>query len=298
MKNAKHLFTYVVLIFLSASCKKESTQIPDTEYQETRRARITQVELTDKDFRQYFIYREDGLLDSVKREGIDIGDFSSKYNLLSIGHYDDHIRVYTQSDQDGLGYWLDVKFFTQNNRINGSQFLIQPLPTPQIYNFLKINYSTASLIMDVEVGTENNSFYPFISDIQYEENKISQFKVENIQYFMPLEFLNIAYYDIAFSYKHNTLISPDIIKFINNSLFQFVNAGEIVDEWGNLVYGLTGYELPIQEKKEIVSQIQYKAYSKEDGSLLLDSTVTFDYQVDTLNKKISFGNQIVSYEFY
>ncbi|MCO5230222.1 MAG: hypothetical protein M9958_03600 [Chitinophagales bacterium] len=65
----------------------------------------------------------------------------------------------------------------------------------------------------------------------------------------------------------------------------------------SLVYGLVGYELPLQEKDELISQIQYKTYSKEEGSEPQDSIVTFNYQVDTLNRKIIFGNQRITYEF-
>ncbi|MCZ2392949.1 MAG: hypothetical protein LC105_03715 [Chitinophagales bacterium] len=298
MKNIQYCLMLLILT-ASVSCKKDPVaQKPEPEYQETRNARITGIELTDKDFRQYFIYREDGLLDSVKREGVGFGDFSKLGNLLYIQHYKDHIKVNTVHDYNGMGNWMDVKFFHKNNKINGSQFSMQLLPAPIMYNFLKINYSSTGLMQNVEISGVDSNFYSFISDIKNEKNKIINFNVKGIQFFLPLSFISIADYNITFLYnKKPNNIPPDIIKLLNNSLVQFVSAGEIIDKWQNLVYGLSGYELPIQEKDEIISQIQYKAFSKEDGSLLQDSTVTFDYQVDTLNRKISFGNQVVSYEF-
>lgn len=295
MKLIRYLF---ILMIVFVSCKKDPVNhTPDTEYQETRNARITKVELTDKDFRQYFIYGEDGLLYSVKREGAGIGDFSNPNNLLSIQHYDDHIKVNTVHDYNGMGIWMDVKFFKQSQKIIGTQFSMQPLPAPKMYHFLKINYSSTGLIRDIDISGVDSNFYSFISDIKNEKNKIINFNAKGIQFFLPLNFISIADYNITFSYNKKPDISPAIIKLLNNSLVQFINAGEVVDGWQNLVYGLSGYELPIQEKDELISQIRYKAFSKEDGSLLQDSTVTFDYQVDTLNRKIAFGNQIISYEF-
>lgn len=300
MRKIKHSFAFL-LIIVSVSCKKDSVNhTPNPEYQETRSARITQIELTDKDFRQYFVYGVDGFLDSVKREGADIGDFSNPNNLLSISHYTDHIKVNTIHDYDGMGIWMNVKFFTLNQKITGTQFSMKPFPAPEIYSFLKINYSNDGYINTTEAGSAAGSepeYYPFITNIMFDGNKFSQFKVVNPQSYLMLEFLNHADYDVTFSYSKNALISPSIIKLVNNALVQFINAGEFVDGWENLVYGFTGYELPVQEKDELISQIRYKAYLKEDGSLHQDSTVTFNYRVDTLNKKISFGNQIITYEF-
>jgi len=71
---------------------------------------------------------------------------------------------------------------------------------------------------------------------------------------------------------------------INNEHYNILNIGEVFSDWKHLLYGLSEYNLPVAADDELISKIHIRGYSKEDNSLVLDSTVTFDYQVDTLNK--------------
>ncbi|MCO5233075.1 MAG: hypothetical protein M9888_05005 [Chitinophagales bacterium] len=303
MKYIKHLFVLLVLTS-SVSCKKDPVaQKPESEYQETRNARITGIELTDKDFRQYFIYGEDGLLDSVKREG-DIWYSDPLENTITVSHGTDYIRLHTNYDNRDDGLWRDVKIFHTNKKIVGTEYALRLIPIypPMLYGN-QISYYPNSNIQNAFYYITRESFMlPYIYDIQYDVHKIEQYKGSGEYYFMLpiIQVSGINTLDFYFSYIYapQPLISPDVKRFINNGFVNFVRLGENhFVEWENLVYGLSGYELPMKEENEIISEIRIRGYSKEDNSLLLDSTVTFDYQVDTLNRKISFGNQVVSYEF-
>lgn len=298
-------YSFILLLtIMFISCKKEPvTQNPVPDYQETRNARISGIELTDKDFRQYFIYGEDGLLNSVKREG-DTGFLYPEANVLNVYHEYDHIRFYNFWDDSDEGFWKNVKVFHKAKHITGGTFTVRYLPFPvSLIRGYKFNYSPLKTIENVDLNFITDTMpYPGITDIQYDKNKIVQYTMNNnYQPITPILFGesgNIEELTMVFSYIPQQFISSDIKKLINNGHLNFVRIGDnnYVD-WQNLVYGLSGYELPMKEENEIISEIRIRGYSKEDNSLLLDSTVTFDYQVDTLNRKISFGNQIVSYEF-
>lgn len=296
MKTTLLLFLTLWIAIYLVSCKKDPvTQNPDPEYQETRSARITGIELTDKDFRQYFIYGEDGLLDSVKREGgFWYGD--PLENIITVSHATDYIRLHTIWDKYEDSYWRNVAFFHQNQKISGAEYMIRyhPFALPPTKYYSEIFYSSDELVKNYKfniIQNENDTAF-YNADIFLENKKL-------ISYTSTSENSNILpNYSFEYAYIKHPLVPRDVIRFINNDLSNFLRVGEDSGiDWKSLVYGLSGYELPIQEKDEIISQIRYKSFSKEDGSLLQDSTVTFDYQVDTLNRKISFGNQILTYEF-
>jgi|GEM_PF-2967033 len=295
MKKMQYSFILLMLI-VSVRCKKDPVNhTPEPDYQETRRARITQVELTDKDFRQYFIYGEDGLLDSVKREGdFEYGD--PLENIITVSHEPDHIRLHTIWDKFEDSYWRNAIFLHQHEKITGTEYSIRlhPFALPEIRYSSSILYNAESLIdkLYYYILTDEKDTLSYYTDIIYEDKKLLYYKSTS-------EYSNlIPDYSIDFTYTSQPLIPRDIIRLINNGVSNFVLIGEKSEiNWMNLVYGLSGYELPLSEKDELISRIRYKEYSKEDGSLLLDSTAVFNHQVDTLNRKISFGNQIVSYEF-
>lgn len=301
MRNLKYWFILMVLT-ISYSCKKEQATGKEKEYQETRNARITEVELTDKNFRQYFIYGDNGLLDSVKCEGETVYPNIPEANTINVFHETDYIRFFNFWDNSDDGLWRGVKLFHQQGKIIGGEF-IQRLVSiyPDIVYGNRFNFSSSQKLQSCNfyMLLEEYSF-PYIKDVKYETHKIKQYNVVDMTLFENYYFNGrlIENLILNFAYKPYPLISHDLKKLINNSHVDFVYLGERVERrWENLVYGLSGYELPMKEENEIISEIRIRGYSKEDNTLLLDSTVTFDYQVDTLNRKISFGNQIISYEF-
>lgn len=298
MKNLKYTGLLIILLI---SCKKEPTTIPQ-EYQETRNARITQLELRDKDFRQEFIYRLDGLLDSVKREGNDtwFPDYPEA-NILSVSHEIDQIRFHSFYDESDNGLLRFLKVYHNDGQLMGAEFVVRYIPYfPTLYGN-KFIYSSQNELTSLNYFMYIDSLsIPYITNIKFDKNKIVEFKLSDYIMYDTLSVEMNDYKDglhYEFSYSSNNLISPNLKRLINNALIKFVNIGESIENWENLVYGLSNYKFPFEEKDELISKINIKGYSKEDGSLILDSTAIFDYQVDTINKKISFGNQIITYEF-
>lgn len=292
MRNLNYLLSLSILI-VSYSCNKDANV--KKEYQETRNARITQVELTDKDFRQYFFYGEDGLLDSVRREGnIEFNEASE--NIITVGHEFNRVRLHTIWDNEEGSYWKNAAFVHQNKKISGTSYtiLLHSFMLPENQYYTEIFYSPNGWVKDYRFymfQNEKDTLFDF-KDIIYDgERLVAYTRVSKHENIFPKSFTK-------YTYTKQPFIPKNIIQLINNDLLNFLPVGEKSGiDWVSLVYGLVGYELPLKEKEELISQIQYTTYSKEKGGELQDSIVTFNYQVDTLNRKITFGNQRITYEF-
>lgn len=298
MKHESFLLGIIALLLQAVflSCNKDD--ILRKEEPDFRKARITHYEIPSENYSMRFIYGEDGKLDSVIRAGDFFVVGPDDYSMKVI--YEDNIVRFSERD---IIYWQDAQLTLTGDKISSISYQIVPGPPfPVTYqyerNYLYKNDGKLN-IADFRIVAAHSS----IQDVFYSGSRLINFKIIGSPVSIPILFQSdsASHLEFDISYIENANIPADVRALLNMKNLKIMDMGGDWDfvDWKNLVYGFSGFKLPVHITDGVISSIRAYGYkAPDDLQLIYDQTTQFNYDVDTMQRSIRMGNEVIYYEFY